>query len=376
MVNDTCGHGAGDLLLQRIAKLLQVHIRGTDVLARLGGDEFAALLNHCPLDQALRVANDIREEIEDLRFVWADRSFTVGVSIGLVPITAHSGTAADVHSAADVACYAAKEKGRNRVHVYRADDAELDLRKGEMEWVSRISQGLEDNRFLLYAQDIVALRPGLSHGQRIELLLRLRDERGTVVSSETFLPAAERYNLMPSIDRWVVRTALATLADDNRHRVESCSINLSGHNLTDPSFLEFVLEQIGRNAILPEKLCFEITETAVVTHLEQAREFISTLRQVGCQFSLDDFGSGLSSFGYLKTLPVDFLKIDGRFVRDLLQDRVDHAMVDAINRTGHLMGLGTVAEFVESSAIVAELTRIGVDFAQGFAFSHPVPFAL
>ena len=376
VVNDTCGHGAGDLLLQRIAKLLQAHIRGTDVIARLGGDESGALLNDCPLDQALRVANDMREEIQDLRFIWAEKSFAVGVSIGLVPITAHSGTTADVQSAADVACYAAKEKGRNRVHVYRPDDAELDLRKGEMEWVSRITRGLEDNRFLLYAQDIVALRSGLSQGRRIELLLRLRDEQGNIVSPRAFLPAAERYNLMPTIDRWVVRTALAALAGDSDHRVESCSINLSGQNLTDASFLSFVLEQIRRHAVPPGKLCFEITETAVVTHLERARDVISTLREAGCHFSLDDFGSGLSSFGYLKSLPVDFLKIDGRFVKDLLEDPIDRAMVDAINRMGHLMGLNTVAEFVESPAIIEELRSIGVDFAQGFAVSQPARFVL
>jgi EAL domain-containing protein (putative c-di-GMP-specific phosphodiesterase class I) len=318
----------------------------------------------------------MREEIQDLRFVWGDKAFTVGVSIGLVPITAHSGNMADVQSAADVACYAAKEKGRNRVHIYRPDDSELDLRKGEMEWVSRITRGLEDNRFLLHAQEIVPLRPGLSQGRRIELLLRLRDEDGSIVSPLAFLPAAERYNLMPTIDRWVVRTALAVLAGDSDHRLESCSINLSGQNLTDDSFLSFVLEQIGRHAVPPGKLCFEITETAAVTHLERARDFISTLRQAGCHFSLDDFGSGLSSFGYLKSLPVDFLKIDGRFVKDMLEDRIDRAMVDAINRMGHMMGLNTVAEFVESPAIIEELRNIGVDFAQGFATSRPAAFEL
>ena len=376
VVNDTCGHGAGDLLLQRIAKLLQAHIRGTDIIARLGGDEFGALLNDCPLDQALRIANEMREEIQDLRFVWGYRSFTVGVSIGLVPITANSGTMADVQSAADVACYTAKEKGRNRVHIYRPDDSELDLRKSEMEWVSRITRGLEDNRFLLYAQEIVALRSGLSRGRRIELLLRMRDEDGNIVSPQVFLRAAERYNLMPTIDRWVVRTALATLAGDSDHLVESCSINLSGQNLTDDSFLGFVLEQIDRYGVLPSNLCFEITETAAITHLERAREFISTLRQAGCHFSLDDFGSGLSSFGYLKSLPVDFLKIDGRFVKDMLEDPIDRAMVDAINRMGHMMGLSTVAEFVESPAIIEALRSIGVDFAQGFAISRPAPFDL
>jgi EAL domain-containing protein (putative c-di-GMP-specific phosphodiesterase class I) len=220
------------------------------------------------------------------------------------------------------------------------------------------------------------LRPGLPQGRRIELLLRLRDEYGNIVSPRAFLPAAERYNLMPTIDRWVVRTALAALAGDSDHRVESCSINLSGQNLTDASFLSFILEQISRTAVPPGKLCFEITETAAVTHLERARDFISTLREAGCHFSLDDFGSGLSSFGYLKSLPVDFLKIDGRFVKDLLEDPVDRAMVDAINRMGHLMGLNTVAEFVESPAIMEELRSIGVDFAQGFAVSRPARFVL
>jgi diguanylate cyclase (GGDEF)-like protein/PAS domain S-box-containing protein len=376
VVNDTCGHGAGDLLLQRIAKLLQAHIRGTDLIARLGGDEFGALLKDCPLDQALRIANETREEIQDLRFVWGDKSFTMGVSIGLVPITAHSGTMADVQSAADVACYAAKEKGRNRVHIYRPDDLELDLRKGEMEWVSRITRGLEEDRFVLHAQEIVTLRPTLSRGRRIEVLLRLREQDGSIVSPLAFLPAAERYNLMPTIDRWVVRTALATLAGDSGQEVEACSINLSGQNLTDESFLRFVLEQIGRHAVPPGKLCFEITETAAVTHLEQARDFISALRQAGCHFSLDDFGSGLSSFGYLKSLPVDFLKIDGRFMKDMLDDPIDRAMVDTINRMGHMMGLSTVAECVENPAMIEELRIMGVDFAQGFGVSRPEPFAL
>jgi diguanylate cyclase (GGDEF)-like protein/PAS domain S-box-containing protein len=376
VVNDTCGHGAGDLLLQRIAKLLQRHIRGTDAIARLGGDEFGALLRDCPLDQALRIANEMREEIQDVRYVWADKSFTVGVSIGLVPITPHSGTTADVQSAADAACYAAKQEGRNRVHVHRPDDSELGLRKGEMEWVSRITHGLEDECFLLHAQEIVALRPGPSRGRRIELLLRMREEDGSIVSPLAFLPAAERYNLMPAIDRWVVRTALAALAGDRDDRVEFCSINLSGQNLADESFLGFVLEQIGRHGVPPGKLCFEVTETTAVTHLGRARDFISALRQTGCHFSLDDFGSGLSSFAYLKSLPVDFLKIHGRFVKDMLKDPIDRAMVDTINRFGHMLALRTVAEFVESAAVLEELRSIGVDFAQGSAIAPPAAFEL
>jgi diguanylate cyclase (GGDEF)-like protein/PAS domain S-box-containing protein len=376
IVNDTCGHEAGDLLLQRIAKLLQRHIRGSDVIARLGGDEFGALLSSCPLDQALRIANEMREEIQDLRFVWENRALSVGVSIGLVPITPHSGTRTDVQRAADAACFAAKEKGRNRVHVYRPDDLEIDLRKGEMEWVSRITQGLEEHRFVLHAQDIVALRPDLPVGRRIELLLGLRGEDGSLVSPSAFLPAAERYNLMPMIDRWVVRTALAQLVIDGAQAVESCSINLSSQSLTDESFPGFILEQIERTGMPPSKLCFEITETAAVTHLEQAREFISTLRRAGCHFSLDAFGSGLSSFGYLQSLSVDWLKIAGHFVKGMLDDPVDRAMVDAINRVGHVVGLSTVAQCVESPAMIEELRAMGVDFAQGFALSRPEPFEL
>lgn len=374
VVNDTCGHSAGDLLLQRIATLLQAHIRGTDVVARLGGDEFAALLNNCPLDQALRIANEMREGVQDLRFVWADKCFTVGVSIGLVPITAHAGSMADVQSAADAACYAAKEKGRNRVHIYRPNQWEFRLRKGEMEWVSRITRALEEDRFLLHAQEIVALRLGLPRGRQIELLLRLRDEDGGLVSPQAFLAAAERYSLMPTLDRWVVRTALAKLAGDGGREVESCTINLSGQNLTDDGFLNFVMEQINRNGVPPAKLCFEMTETAAVTHLERARDFASTLREAGCHFSLDNFGNGLSSFGYLKSLPVDYLKIDGRLIKDMLEDPMDRAMVDAINRVGHVMSFSTVANFVENREVIEELRRIGVDFAQGFAISRPVPF--
>ena len=326
----------------------------------------------------MRIANEMREEIQDLRFVWGDKSFTVGVSIGLVPITASSGTKADVQSAADVACYTAKEKGRNRVHIYRPDDSELDLRKSEMEWVSRITRGLEDNRFLLYAQEIVALRSGLSRGRRIELLLRMRDEDGNIVSPQVFLRAAERYNLMPKIDGWVVGTALSILrrlrASGSIQDGDTCCINLSGTSVGDERFLEALRELLSESGVPASSICFEITETAAIANLSRAMRFMEELRALGCRFALDDFGVGMASFAYLKHLPVDFLKIDGGFVKDMLDDPIDRAMVEAINHIGHLMGKETIAEFVENERVLSELRKVGVDFAQGYGVARPAPF--
>ena len=375
VVNDTCGHKAGDELLQQIALLMQDKVRDTDVLARLGGDEFGVLLDHCPLDKARDIAEAIRLTIRDFRFVWSDKAFDIGVSIGVVPIDANSGNLADVLAAADAACYVAKDSGRNRLHVYQPDDDAVAQRHGEMEWVHRLSSAFDNDRFLLYAQPVahVAGDRVVSH---YEILLRMLDEKGRVVPPGAFLPAAERYNLMPTIDRWVIRETFEQMRIAQGQLAfppVECAINLSGQSLCDEHFLEYVVDLFDETGIPCESICFEVTETAAIANLTRATRFITVLRGMGCSFALDDFGAGLSSFGYLKSLPVDYLKIDGGFVRDMVVDRVDRAMVESINQIGHVMGLKTIGEFAEDEAVVIELERAGVDFAQGSAIAPPRP---
>jgi len=378
VINDTCGHIAGDELLRQIGALLQAKVRKTDTLARLGGDEFGVLMEQCSLKQAERVARELRRVVEDYQFIWEDKSFKVGVSIGLVPITAASESITEVMSAADTACYAAKDQGRNRIHVYRADDSELARRHGEMQWVARINRALEEGRFQLTFQPIVpvvarhAEREPVKH---FEFLIRMRDEDGEVIPPGVFLPAAERYNVSTKLDRWVIETAFAWLTASPQHlkRVELCSINLSAHSLGDDEFLAFVTEKFHETRIPPHQVCFEITETAAIANLTSASRFIKALKELGCRFALDDFGSGLSSFAYLKTLPVDFLKIDGMFVKDIVEDPIDQAMVRSINEIGQVMGKQTIAEFVESEAILDKLREIGVDYAQGYGIGRPQP---
>ena len=371
LVNDTCGHAAGDRLLRQLTYLLQQRLRDTDTLARLGGDEFGVLLVNCPLPQALRIAQELCRVVKDFRFQWNDQVFDISASIGLVPVTRESANPQELLSQADAACFAAKEKGRNRVQVYRPEDTEVARRHGEMQWVPRILRAMEKGRLRLYCQPIVPLRGGAE--RRCEILLRMLDEQGELIPPGAFIPAAERYGLMPQVDRWVVERALTTL--EGRLGARMCAINISGASLGDRDFLGFVREQLRRHAIPPGAICFEITETAAVVNLQEAANFIETLRAEGCCFALDDFGSGLSSFTYLKNLPVDFLKIDGTFVRDLVDDPLDHAMVRAINEIGHLMGVRTVAEFVEDETVLARLREMGVDYAQGFGIARPHPIA-
>lgn len=376
VVNDTCGHAAGDELLRQLGTELRNNIRKSDLLARLGGDEFGALLENCTLSEAQRVANALRRCVDEFRFTWLGRSFPVAVSIGLVPVSESSGSVADVLSAADAACYAAKDQGRNRVHLYTVDDAELTHRHGEMQWVTRLQDAFDRQRLCLMYQTIVPLDAASTEGDHYELLVRMRDDDGGFIPPGLFLPAAERYNLIGRLDRWVVRHAFEVLAATPSaiRKLHTCSINLSGDSVSDVSFLDYVIEQFHQTGVPAAKIVFEITETAAITHLTRATAFMMALREIGCRFSLDDFGSGLSSFGYLKTLPVDYLKIDGMFVKDMLDDPIDHAMVKSINEIGHVMGKRTVAEFVENDAIRERLRELGVDYAQGYGIARPQPF--
>jgi len=379
LVNDTCGHAAGDELLRQVSALLRQRLREMDTLARLGGDEFGVLLAHCAPASALRVAETLRKTIGDFHFVWKQRPFRVHVSIGLVSLGQGTRTLAQVLSAADAACYIAKDKGRNRVQVWSSESDELAVRHGEMEWASRLHGALERNRFCLYAQPLQAVRRESGHTRYTELLLRLTDDNGEIVPPMSFIPAAERYHLMPAVDRWVVATAFGIMAQYAEagllDSLGICAINVSGASLSDDEFLDYVQQQFVHHRIPHAAVCFEITETTAVTSLNKAVEFMTALRGCGCRFALDDFGVGVSSFTYLKHLPVDFLKIDGAFVKDLLQDPVDRAMVEAINRIGHLMGKLTIAESVENTATLEALRGIGVDYAQGFGIAAPERFA-
>ncbi|WP_129139073.1 ammonium transporter [Modicisalibacter coralii] len=372
VVNDTCGHMAGDELLRQVARLLRDRVRASDLLARLGGDEFGILLYDCPLDKARALAEQVRAAIDDFRFAWQGRVFSIGVSIGLAGIDARRGLD-DVLSAADAACYAAKEGGRNRVHVYQRDDSVLIERHGELQWVPRLQAAIDEDRLRLYAQPIV---PVDDPGARVhhEILVRLQ-EGERLVTPGTFMPAAERYNLMPRIDRWVVTNVLAWLSDRCR-RSADCglwSVNLSGASLSDERFCEELRDWVAAAGLPAGTLCFEITESAAIAQLSRVVELIERLKAFGCLFALDDFGAGLSSFGYLKQLPVDFLKIDGRFVRDVDSDPIDRAMVEAINSVGHTLNLRTIAEFVETPSVLEQLRRLEVDFAQGYLVDAPTP---
>jgi len=371
VVNDTCGHSAGDEMLKQLASMFRGPIRDQDTLARLGGDEFGFLLKNCPAEEAMRVAERVLRIVSEFRFAWEKKSFAIGASIGLVVLDDPSQTASDVLRMADLACYAAKEKGRNRIHLYRSGDQELAQRQGEMQWVGRINSALERNSFELFGQRIVPLA-GKSR-EHMEVLLRMVDDRGERVLPGAFIPAAERFGLMPALDRWVVSATLKGLAA-KKEEAESTPkyfINLSGATISEEKFSDFVLEALERNGISGDQIGFEITETAVIGNLASALRFIEKVRAVGCQVALDDFGAGLSSFSYLKAIPANYLKIDGSFIRDLLNDPMDMAIVDAVNRIGHVAGLQTIAEFVESPEVIERLRLLGVDFVQGFGVHRP-----
>jgi len=374
IVNDTCGHRAGDELLRQLANQVAANLRHRDTLSRLGGDEFGVLLENCDVNQANHIAEKVKQTVQEFRFVWEDKMFKIGVSIGVVEITEKSANLAEIMSDADAACYTAKESGRNRIQVHTPNDLELKIRRNEMHWVSNINKSMDENRFRLYFQLIVPLNR--QEAPHWEVLLRMLDNNGDLVLPHIFLSAAERYGLMHNIDRWVLRTTLATLhnlvTSGESVVVPKLAINISGSTLGSESFLTYAQEQFESYKVPPDKLCFEITETTAIANFTKAQKFIREMKKLGCQFALDDFGSGMSSFGYLKSLAVDFLKIDGSFVKDINHDDVDYAMVEAINRIGHLMNISTIAEFVENDQIMVRLNQIGVDYAQGFGVHRPV----
>ena len=374
VVNDTSGHIAGDEILRQIGALLIDIVRQRDTLARLGGDEFGVLMEHCSIDDARRVARNIQKVVEDYQFVWEDKQFKISVSMGLVPITKNTTDYTELLKDADVACFMAKDKGRNRIHVHDPDDIEVARHHGEIQWVTRINQALEQNLFCLFVQRIQPLDD--SQKNHYEILIRMKNENGELIPPGSFLPAAERYNLISKIDNWVIKNAIELLLANPEllEHTDLFSINLSGQSLANPDFLNSIVNILDETKINAEKICFEVTETAAITNIYVARKFISVLKGLGCSFSLDDFGSGLSSFGYLKNLPVDYLKIDGMFVKDITSDSIDHAMVNSINQIGQVMGMKTIAEFVENDAIKELLKKIGVNFVQGFGVSKPVSF--
>jgi diguanylate cyclase (GGDEF)-like protein len=378
VVNDTCGHLAGDEMLKQVTALLRPRVRRSDVLARLGGDEFGVLLEDCPLSHARQIADEMRRTVRELRFCWRDQIFEVGVSIGLVPVDANSGDLGSVLSAADAACYVAKDGGRNRVHEYELDDTAVAERQGEMQWIHRIHRAFEDRRFRLFYQLIQPLKAEDSSGEMLcEVFLRMLDRNGQVIEPTAFVAAAERYHLISSLDRWVLKTAFGALAEAQRSEGEGArvlfAINVSGQSIGEEGFLGYVVEQLEKSGVDARRVCFEITETAAISKLGSAMRFISVLKKKGCRFILDDFGSGLSSFAYLRDLQVDFLKIDGEFVQNMMEDRVKRAMVESINQIGHVMGLQTIAEWVESRQTLDALKDLGVDYAQGYWLCRPQP---
>ncbi len=377
LVNDTCGHFAGDALLRQLTMLLHGKIRVTDTLARLGVDEFGVILDDCSLQCATKTSQDLLEMVRGFRFVWVDRPFDISVSIGLIMVDAESKEISRIMSAADMACYAAKDLGRNRVHIYEESDEALSRRQGEMHWASLISQALEQDRMMLYFQEICAVNSSDATEHHCEILIRMQDEEGRIILPGAFLPAAERYNLILSIDRWVIETLFSYYAEHcNSLFAEEnylFSINLSGASLNEEGFDNYICEQAARFKVPPTAICFEVTETVAVANLMKANDFISKLNEKGFSFSLDDFGCGFSSFSYLKNLPVNYLKIDGSFVKDIVNNEVDYAMVSAINDIGHVMNIKTIAEYVGDAEILAAISELKINYAQGFYLHKPSP---
>ncbi len=376
IINDTSGHIAGDALLKRLANTMNSLVREHDTIARLGGDEFGILIENCPLNQGLRVAETIRNTINNFRFSWNNKLFEIGASIGLVCVDEQSKGVTEVLSMADAACFIAKDQGRNRIHVYQSDDAAQNKQHDEMHWSYKIKHALEENEFTLHCQPIQCVQQAhADFPAYTEILLRMQ-QQGNTIAPMSFIPAAERYNLMQQIDRWVIKNFFAELQKCARqtNTQQIFAINLSGSSFNNEELLDFILEELEQSKVSPQCICFEITETTAISNLEFAKRFIEVLKAKGCYFALDDFGSGISSFNYLKFLPVDFLKIDGSFVRELINDNISQAMVESINKVGHIMGLKTIAEYAEDQATVDMLKKIGVDYVQGFSISRPEPW--
>lgn len=376
LVNDSCGHVAGDELLKRITRRLQATIRDSDTLARLGGDEFGVLLKNCPLDRAKRIARAVLETIQSYNFVWAGNSFKIGVSIGLVQVKGNL-PSSELLTLADMACYVAKDEGRNRIHVTTNSDSTITRRQGEIQWIQRLQEGMVNDSLMLYRQHIQNLQQDRPHS---ELLLRMIDqEDGSIITPDRFIPAAERYNLMPEVDRWVVHHAFSQFAlqrpaNSTSHPYDTLFINLSANTLSDTGMVDYIRQQLQEFDIPAAGFGFEITETAAITDFDNAIKLIDALQTLGCKVALDDFGTGMSSFSYLKSLNVDFVKIDGSFVKAMLDNDMDSAIVEAINNIGHIAGLQTIAEYVENDAIMQRLRALGVDFAQGWAVHRPEPY--
>jgi diguanylate cyclase (GGDEF)-like protein len=372
-VNDTCGHSAGNELLQELAQLLLSSVRKRDTLSRLGGDEFGMLLENCPLDKAVQIAGNLIESVGSFHFTRSDNTFKQGISIGVVPIDRDSTDSAAAMNAADSACYLAKESGRNKVQIAHLGNHRLQVRHGQMQWLSRLNNAFTDNRFTLYFQPIVPCASTARHDKYVEILLRMIDDDGSIIAPGVFLPTAEKYNLAQNLDRWVIEHAMSWLARESAcsHWPIRIAINLSAQSVGNQAMVNYIIEQAELKGINPGQVCFEITETAVTANLTAATGFMLTLRACGFRFSLDDFGNGLSSFAYLKMMPVDYLKIDGAFVRDFMFDPVDRTMVRAINELGHLLGKQTIAKYVESLEVVDELKKMGIDHIQGYVYSQP-----
>jgi diguanylate cyclase (GGDEF)-like protein len=379
VVNDTCGHTAGDELLRQLSTVLKAQVRMNDMLARLGGDEFGVLLEGCPPAKAFAIAEKLHAAAQDFRFTWQGKNFSVGISIGMGEISPATESVATVMSQADLACYAAKDAGRNRIHVFSTTDVDINRRRSEMEWISRISRAHEEGRISLAVQDARYLKTDTPPRLYREMLLRMVDEDGKPVPTGTLIAAAERFNFMPTIDRWVVKTVLGAIARGELpiRGNDIIAVNLSGTSLNDDHFLDFIREQIGQ--LPPEAspyICFEITETAAVACINRARTFMEAVRAMGCKFALDDFGSGSSSLMYIKHLPVDFLKIEGSFVRAILADSVARAMVEAVCHIGRAVRATLIAEWVENDALLAQVKELDIDYAQGYAVGIPQPLRL
>ena len=375
IINDTCGHKAGDELLVQISQLILSHIRDSDTLARLGGDEFGLLLKNCSLDKALEICEGIVAVVKKHEFIWDDRSYHIGISIGIIALDRYTESPTKALSEADMACYAAKDMGRNQVHVHQGEGKHVKQIHKELSWVADIENTIEADRFVLYAQPIVAARSDPAIHMH-EVLLRIRDDHGKIVSPGQYLPAAERFSLMREVDIWVTTNAIRFLSERHQQQADNALrlfINLSANSISDKLFVQHIRETLASYPVPPKSLCFEITETAAVKNIEQAIEIINMLKQYHCLFALDDFGSGMSSMSYLKNLPVDYLKIDGSIVQNIDSDRVNRAMVAAINEIGKVMGIETIAEYVENATVFEHIRQLGINYAQGYYISKPRP---